>query len=132
MLAKPRVPILQIPSPGVTWKLGGGAVPVPGLHTLPRGAERIWDRAWDPSHSRDTGAALGPKRRVRSLTLSVHPQGQGDLLKNAKSQALENMKQIQLACLSCGLSKSGPADAKSKRGLEAIQEKDTGDENGRL
>jgi len=44
------------------------------------------------------------------------------------------MKQIQLACLSCGLSKtgSGHADAKSKRCLEAIQEKDTGDENGRL
>ncbi|XP_072198258.1 inactive phospholipase C-like protein 1 [Excalfactoria chinensis] len=61
-------------------------------------------------------------------------KGQGDLLKNAKNEALENMKQIQLACLSCGLSKtgSGHADAKSKRCLEAIQEKDTGDENGRL
>lgn len=90
------------------------------------------------------GEGLGPipQQRHRSgvvsqavraiLTLSVHPQGQGDLLKNAKSQALENMKQIQLACLSCGLSKGGQTDAKSKRGLEAIQEKDTGDENGRL
>ncbi|KAJ7412642.1 hypothetical protein BTVI_45879 [Pitangus sulphuratus] len=60
--------------------------------------------------------------------------GQGDLLKNAKNEALENMKQIQLACLSCGLSKtgSGHVDPKSKRSLEAIQEKDTGDENGRL
>lgn len=69
-----------------------------------------------------------------SACLSVHPQGQGDLLKNAKNEALENMKQIQLACLSCGLSKTGigHADAKSKRCLEAIQEKDTGDENGRL
>ncbi|XP_075385841.1 inactive phospholipase C-like protein 1 isoform X1 [Tenrec ecaudatus] len=52
-------------------------------------------------------------------------KGQGDLLKNAKNEALENMKQIQLACLSCGLSK-GPGssvDAKSKRSLEAIEEK---------
>ncbi|KAM7152992.1 inactive phospholipase C-like protein 1 [Macrochelys suwanniensis] len=61
-------------------------------------------------------------------------KGQGDLLKNAKNEATENMKQIQLACLSCGLSKtgSGNVDAKSKRCLEAIEEKDTGDENGRL
>ncbi|XP_054828535.1 inactive phospholipase C-like protein 1 [Eublepharis macularius] len=61
-------------------------------------------------------------------------KGQGDLLKNAKNEALENMKQIQLACLSCGLSRagSGAVDAKSKRSLEAIEEKETGDENGRL
>ncbi|XP_066474055.1 inactive phospholipase C-like protein 1 isoform X2 [Tiliqua scincoides] len=61
-------------------------------------------------------------------------KGQGDLLKNAKNEAIENMKQIQLACLSCGLSKtgSGNPDAKSKRSLEAIEEKDTSDENGRL
>ncbi|XP_053133809.1 inactive phospholipase C-like protein 1 isoform X3 [Hemicordylus capensis] len=61
-------------------------------------------------------------------------KGQGDLLKNAKNEAIENMKQIQLACLSCGLSKtgSGNLDAKTKRSLEAIEEKETGDENGRL
>uniref|UniRef100_F7E2P1 Phosphoinositide phospholipase C n=1 Tax=Monodelphis domestica TaxID=13616 RepID=F7E2P1_MONDO len=61
-------------------------------------------------------------------------KGQSDLLKNAKNEALENMKQIQLACLSCGLSKAavGGAEAKSKRSLEAIEEKETGDENGRL
>nr|XP_056717557.1 inactive phospholipase C-like protein 1 [Euleptes europaea] len=60
-------------------------------------------------------------------------KGQGDLLKNARNEALENMKQIQLACSSCGLSRagSGSADAKSKRSLEAIEEKETGDENGR-
>uniref|UniRef100_A0ACB8FZR3 Inactive phospholipase C-like protein 1 n=1 Tax=Sphaerodactylus townsendi TaxID=933632 RepID=A0ACB8FZR3_9SAUR len=59
--------------------------------------------------------------------------GQGDLLKNARNEALENMKQIQLACSSCGLSRtgSGGADAKAKRCLEAIEEKDLGDENGR-
>ncbi|XP_015272924.1 PREDICTED: inactive phospholipase C-like protein 1 [Gekko japonicus] len=61
-------------------------------------------------------------------------KGQGDLLRNAKNEALENMKQIQLACSSCGLSRAGggSADAKSKRCLEAIEEKETGDENGRL
>lgn len=61
-------------------------------------------------------------------------QGQGDLLKNAKNEAMENMRQIQQACLSSGLCKAQSAgtDAKSKRGLSAIQEKDTGEENGRL
>ncbi|KAL8183814.1 UNVERIFIED_CONTAM: Inactive phospholipase C-like protein 1 [Gekko kuhli] len=61
-------------------------------------------------------------------------RGQGDLLKNAKNEALENMKQIQLACSSCGLSRAGgvSADTKSKRCLEAIEEKETGDENGKL
>ncbi|XP_060637084.1 inactive phospholipase C-like protein 1 [Anolis sagrei] len=61
-------------------------------------------------------------------------KGQGDLLMNAKNEAVENMKQVHLACLSCGLSKTGGGnvDAKSKRGLEAIEEKETGDENGRL
>ncbi|MEE6489983.1 hypothetical protein FKM82_015755 [Ascaphus truei] len=61
-------------------------------------------------------------------------KGQGDLLKNARNEAVENMKQTQQACLSCGLSKAtcAASDAKSKRGLEAIEEKDTGEENGRL
>ncbi|OCT61324.1 inactive phospholipase C-like protein 1 [Xenopus laevis] len=61
-------------------------------------------------------------------------KGQGDLLKNAKTEATENMKQIQQACVSSGLIKasSTTADAKSKRGLAAIEEKDTGEENGRL
>ncbi|KAG9477488.1 hypothetical protein GDO78_002729 [Eleutherodactylus coqui] len=61
-------------------------------------------------------------------------KGQGDLLKNAKNEAMENMRQIQQACLSSGLSKasSTTTDPKSKRGLESIEEKDTGEENGRL
>uniref|UniRef100_A0A8D0KM13 Phosphoinositide phospholipase C n=1 Tax=Salvator merianae TaxID=96440 RepID=A0A8D0KM13_SALMN len=61
-------------------------------------------------------------------------KGQGDLLKNAKNEAIENMKQVQLACLSCGLSKTGTGnlDTKSKQCLEAIQEKESGDENGKL
>uniref|UniRef100_A0A8C5LM97 Phosphoinositide phospholipase C n=1 Tax=Jaculus jaculus TaxID=51337 RepID=A0A8C5LM97_JACJA len=61
-------------------------------------------------------------------------KGQGDLLKNAKNEAIENMKQTQLACLSCGLSKSpsSGAEAKGKRSLEAIEEKESSEENGRL
>ena len=60
-------------------------------------------------------------------------QGQGDLLKNAKNEAAENIKQIQLACLSCGLSKGpgGGAEAKGKRSLEAIEEKESSEENGK-
>ncbi|XP_067891802.1 inactive phospholipase C-like protein 1 isoform X2 [Heterodontus francisci] len=41
-------------------------------------------------------------------------KGQGDLLKNAKNEALENMKQIQTACISCGLSKSGSGSTEMK------------------
>ncbi|XP_070588201.1 inactive phospholipase C-like protein 1 isoform X2 [Erythrolamprus reginae] len=61
-------------------------------------------------------------------------KGQRDLLRNAKNEAIENMKQIQLACLSCGLSKSGSgnADAKAKRGPEPIEKKETSSENARL
>ncbi|XP_043916576.1 inactive phospholipase C-like protein 1 [Protopterus annectens] len=53
-------------------------------------------------------------------------KGQGDLLRNAKNEAIENLKQIQLACLSCGFCKpgSGPPETKHKRGLQVIQEKD--------
>lgn len=55
-------------------------------------------------------------------------------MKNAKNEAIENMKQIQLACLSCGLSKgpSSGTETKNKRSLEAIEEKDGGEENGKL
>ncbi|XP_026523727.1 inactive phospholipase C-like protein 1 isoform X1 [Notechis scutatus] len=61
-------------------------------------------------------------------------KGQGDLLRNAKNEAIENMKQIQLACLSRGLSKSGSgnSDAKAKRGPEPIEKKETSSENARL
>uniref|UniRef100_A0A4W2F4Z9 Phosphoinositide phospholipase C n=1 Tax=Bos indicus x Bos taurus TaxID=30522 RepID=A0A4W2F4Z9_BOBOX len=61
-------------------------------------------------------------------------KGQGDLLKNAKNEAIENMKQIQLACLTCGLSKapSSGAEVKSKRSLEAIEEKESCEDNGKL
>ncbi|XP_042300757.1 inactive phospholipase C-like protein 1 isoform X2 [Sceloporus undulatus] len=88
----------------------------------------------------DLGTKEGLKGRKLSKAIESFAwnitvlKGQGDLLKNAKNEAIENMKQVQLACLSCGLSKTGGGnvDAKSKRGLEAIEEKETGDENGRL
>lgn len=122
----------------------GASVPSPeaGVHGRQRGFEAgPWTWSMAPNGMADTREQYC---RFRSramcaipdclLRVCLHPQGQGDLLKNAKNEALENMKQIQLACLSCGLSKtgSGQADAKSKRCLEAIQEKDAGDENGRL
>ncbi|XP_059822942.1 inactive phospholipase C-like protein 1 isoform X1 [Hypanus sabinus] len=58
-------------------------------------------------------------------------KGQGDLLKNAKNEVLENMKQIHTACISCGLSKSGneSAEMSSKQSLQAIQEKENRKEN---
>lgn len=60
-------------------------------------------------------------------------QGQGDLLKSAKNEALENMKQVQLACLACGLSRApgGGAEPKGKRSLEAIAEKEGSEDGGR-
>jgi len=59
-------------------------------------------------------------------------QGQADLLKYAKNEALENLKQIHYATLSCGLNKPGTENAeisKPRRSLEVIPEK-AGDENG--
>lgn len=44
----------------------------------------------------------------RSLSLS-HSQGQADLLKHAKSEALDTLRQIHCAAQSCGLSKNGAA-----------------------
>lgn len=59
------------------------------------------------------------------------PQGQADLLKHARSEVQENLKQIHYAALTCNLSKGGPAggsESKSRRSLEAIPEKATGEE----
>lgn len=59
-------------------------------------------------------------------------QGQADLLKYAKNEALENLKQIHYATLTCGLNKPGTENAeisKPRRSLEVIPEK-AGDENG--
>lgn len=65
----------------------------------------------------------------------LYPQGQADLLKHARSEVQENLKQIHYSALTCNLSKggavsrsSGSSDSKSRRSLEAIPEKATGEE----
>lgn len=59
-------------------------------------------------------------------------QGQADLLKYAKNETLENLKQIHYAAVSCGLNKPGTESAdiqKPRRSLEVIPEK-ANDETG--
>ncbi|XP_064907554.1 inactive phospholipase C-like protein 2 isoform X2 [Columba livia] len=84
------------------------------------------------------GAREGLKERklqksVESFTWNITIlKGQADLLKYAKNEALENLKQIHYATLTCGLNKPGTENAeisKPRRSLEVIPEK-AGDENG--
>ncbi|XP_053215238.1 inactive phospholipase C-like protein 2 isoform X1 [Podarcis raffonei] len=84
------------------------------------------------------GAREGLKERklqkaVESFTWNITIlKGQADLLKDAKNKALENLKQIHYATVSCGLNKPGSETAegsKPRRSLEAIPEK-AGEENG--
>ncbi|OCT75844.1 inactive phospholipase C-like protein 2 [Xenopus laevis] len=84
------------------------------------------------------GAKEGLKERkmlkaVESFTWNITIlKGQADLLKYAKTEALENLKQIHYAAVSCGLNKpsTGNSEApKPRRSLEAIPEK-AGDETG--
>ncbi|KAM9387978.1 inactive phospholipase C-like protein 2 [Phaethornis superciliosus] len=84
------------------------------------------------------GAREGLKERklqksVESFTWNITIlKGQADLLKYAKNEALENLKQIHYATLSCGLNKPGTENveiSKPRRSLEVIPEK-AGDENG--
>ncbi|MXQ99744.1 hypothetical protein E5288_WYG000707 [Bos mutus] len=59
-------------------------------------------------------------------------QGQADLLKYAKNETVENLKQIHYAAVSCGLNKPGTENAdvqKPRRSLEVIPEK-ANDETG--
>ena len=59
-------------------------------------------------------------------------QGQADLLKYAKNETVENLKQIHYAAVSCGLNKPGTENAdiqKPRRILEGIPEK-ANDETG--
>lgn len=54
-------------------------------------------------------------------------QGQADLLKYAKNETLENLKQIHYAAVSCGLNKPGTENIdvqKPRRSLEVIPEKE--------
>ncbi|XP_060104728.1 inactive phospholipase C-like protein 2 [Heteronotia binoei] len=84
------------------------------------------------------GAKEGLKERklqkaVENFTWNITIlKGQSDLLKYAKNEAQENLKQIHYATVSCGLNKPGSENAevsKPRRSLEAIPEK-AGEENG--
>lgn len=62
-------------------------------------------------------------------------QGQADLLKHAKIEVQENLRQIHCAVLTCNLSKHGAgtgtagSESKSRHSLEAIPEKATAEED---
>ncbi|XP_044305306.1 inactive phospholipase C-like protein 2 [Varanus komodoensis] len=84
------------------------------------------------------GAKEGLKERklqksVESFTWNITIlKGQADLLKYARNEALDNLKQIHYATVSCGLNKPGSENAESskpRQSLEAIPEK-TSEENG--
>ncbi|MGH0176415.1 UNVERIFIED_CONTAM: hypothetical protein FKN15_072690 [Acipenser sinensis] len=64
------------------------------------------------------------------VSLFVSLQGQGDLLRSAKAEALDSLKQLELACLSCGLSQ--PEDGKARRGQKSIKERESGEGNRRI
>lgn len=69
-----------------------------------------------------------------SSSASSSTQGQAELLKHARSEVLENLKQIHYAALACKLSKGGQSssssgsDSRSRASLEAIPEKATGED----
>lgn len=74
-------------------------------------------------------------KAVESFTWNITIlKGQADLLKHARAEVQENLKQIHYAALTCNLSKGGPAggsaggEAKGRRSLEAIPEKATGED----
>ncbi|MGH0142393.1 UNVERIFIED_CONTAM: hypothetical protein FKN15_009547 [Acipenser sinensis] len=78
-------------------------------------------------HSYDSGQC-DPLSHPVSLFVSL--QGQGDLLRSAKAEALDSLKQLELACLSCGLSQ--PEDGKARRGQKSIKERESGEGNRRI
>ncbi|XP_072316292.1 inactive phospholipase C-like protein 2 [Eucyclogobius newberryi] len=74
-------------------------------------------------------------KAVESFTWNITIlKGQADLLKHAKSEVQENLKQIHYAALTCSLAKGGHAggsqsgETKGRRSLEAIPEKATAEE----
>lgn len=84
------------------------------------------------------GAKEGLKERkmlkaIESFTWNITIlKGQADLLKYAKTETMENLKQIHYAAVSCGLNKATAGNAevsKPRRSLEVIPEK-AGDETG--
>ncbi|MGH0154357.1 UNVERIFIED_CONTAM: hypothetical protein FKN15_072907 [Acipenser sinensis] len=72
------------------------------------------------------------QKAVESFTWNITIlKGQADLLKHAKNEVLENLKQIHYAVLTCDLSKISIGSAESskpRRSLGAIPEKITGDD----
>lgn len=69
------------------------------------------------------------------LHVLICPQGQADLLKHARMEVQENLKQIHYAALTSNLSKggsvggsSGSSESRSRRSLEVIPEKATVEE----
>uniref|UniRef100_A0A4W3K3S1 Phosphoinositide phospholipase C n=2 Tax=Callorhinchus milii TaxID=7868 RepID=A0A4W3K3S1_CALMI len=68
-------------------------------------------------------------KAVESFTWNITIlKGQADLLKHAKNEALDNLKQIHYAAVSYGLNKPGTGNVESskpRRSLEAIPEKES-------
>ncbi|KAG9328842.1 hypothetical protein JZ751_010192 [Albula glossodonta] len=75
-------------------------------------------------------------RTVESFTWNITIlKGQADLLKRAKSEVQENLKQIQFAALTCNLCKGGAAGVAGdrtppRRSLEAIPERQVAEGEG--
>lgn len=69
-------------------------------------------------------------KAVESFTWNITIlKGQADLLKHAKSEVQENLKQIHYAALTCSLTKGGQTgDTRGRRSMEAIPEKATAEE----
>lgn len=72
-------------------------------------------------------------KAVESFTWNITIlKGQADLLKHAKSEVQENLKQIHYAALTCNLTTGGheaqSGESKGRRSLEAIPEKATAEE----
>ncbi|XP_051577057.1 inactive phospholipase C-like protein 2 [Myxocyprinus asiaticus] len=75
-------------------------------------------------------------KSVESFTWNITIlKGQADLLKHARAEVLENLKQIHYAALTCNLVKGGGpgpssgSDSKGRHSLEAIPEKAVGEED---
>lgn len=59
-------------------------------------------------------------------------QGQADLLKHARAEVLENLKQVHYAALTCDLAKGATlssSDSRSRRSLGAIPEIASGEKD---
>lgn len=59
-------------------------------------------------------------------------QGQADLLKHARAEVLENLKQVHYAALTCNLAKGvtpSSSESRSRRSLGAIPERASGEDD---